>query len=1172
MTDITGADTSTDLEIAILDTAPNATNDDNEIYEDIASVSGQVMDNDNGIDQPLTVQPAVMTGSFGTLSLNADGSYSYVLDNSLAAIQALNTGDMETDTFSYTLEDSDGTTATADIIITIKGVTDGAPIIDVDDNNGAAAGDRSVIEASTTPITGSITISADAGIDTVSIGGEEINLTELEAGIPSSPIDTGEGTLTITSYDPATGELTYSYLVDPVAVDHINGAPLIDSIDITVTDITGADTSTDLEIAILDTAPDAVDDTNSITEDTISVGGNVMTAGAGMDTLGADATMVTEVDGTAVSGNQATSIVGVYGTLELNSDGSYTYYLDNTNSTVQGLTSTSTPLNESFDYTITDADGDSDVATLTITINGQDDAVPVIDIVDEDGNSSPAHNSVDECSGNTVDGTINVSSEVGIATVTIGGINIVNASPNAPVTIIGAQGTLTVTSYDSTTGEITYSFTEDDVANDHSAGDFSVLDQFDVEVTDTLDQVTNESLKIQILDTAPVAVADENMMVEPRFEIPAFNVLSFVIGHPYTLESNSDTFYDSFTIDPYGLSDYRVTIGGQNIMNASASNPVQVDLQYATIFVTGFDMSTGVGTYTYTGDGKSYDHTGFPYGPNGVRVAPDGFEVLISAPVDKALSGNVLLGTGANFEGKDLYCDDSLVTAIDGGTVGSSLQGDYGSVTLNEDGTYEYVLDANHPAVIDLDLGEKLTDVFTYTITDADGDTSSTTLTITVDGQTEVPPTVEVVDVDGTVTTSDNHVMEGSGDILTGTINFSVSEDLYSIMIGGQTLYRDGNVNAGIKIVGYSGKLTITGVDLNAGIITYQYKEDNFGEDHRDGDDSFIDQFSVVVTDVTGGTAVDSLDIQIMDSAPIAVADVNTIDADDVDYTEGQVFHGYGYDASNPLSQGSQQTSEAHDDLHEREAPVVMGNVLTGTTLGYGSGPGADTLGADVTKVTEVNGVTIDQTPINLYHGVEIVGQYGFLIIKISGEYEYVLDTSNPDVIALDDDQFLNEVFNYTITDQEGTLQNWEAGDSSTSTLTITINGSDLDGSTGFGGGLVVDDSGHCMDTEFAALMVDEEMMYMTESEQSSHETEMLDLSELIMDSNVSEESLNDYLAFIEDHSDDEESSDLEMNDDRSSSHKDGSQVTQLEMEAAMVFDSSFDDQDEYSNEDYLNE
>lgn len=76
------------------------------------------------------------------------------------------------------------------------------------------------------------------------------------------------------------------------------------------------------------------------------------------------------------------------------------------------------------------------------------------------------------------------------------------------------------------------------------------------------------------------------------------------------------------------------------------------------------------------------------------------------------------------------------VTGITGGSLGTPLNGAYGAITLNANGTYSYALDNSNPAVAALLDGQKLTETFTYTITDKDGDTSTATLTITVNGLT----------------------------------------------------------------------------------------------------------------------------------------------------------------------------------------------------------------------------------------------------------------------------------------------------------------------------------------------------------------------------------------------------------------------------------------------------
>ncbi len=70
----------------------------------------------------------------------------------------------------------------------------------------------------------------------------------------------------------------------------------------------------------------------------------------------------------------------------------------------------------------------------------------------------------------------------------------------------------------------------------------------------------------------------------------------------------------------------------------------------------------------------------------------------------------------------------TAVTGVAAGTVGQATAGQYGVLTLNADGSYSYVRNANAPG--------KVSDVFTYTITDGDGDTDTATLTITLDNST----------------------------------------------------------------------------------------------------------------------------------------------------------------------------------------------------------------------------------------------------------------------------------------------------------------------------------------------------------------------------------------------------------------------------------------------------
>ena len=67
-----------------------------------------------------------LTGAHGMLTLNADGSYTYVINESDAMVQGLNPGGTLLDSFNYTLTDG-SLTDTAVLTVTIHGAND-APV------------------------------------------------------------------------------------------------------------------------------------------------------------------------------------------------------------------------------------------------------------------------------------------------------------------------------------------------------------------------------------------------------------------------------------------------------------------------------------------------------------------------------------------------------------------------------------------------------------------------------------------------------------------------------------------------------------------------------------------------------------------------------------------------------------------------------------------------------------------------------------------------------------------------------------------------------------------------------------------------------------------------------------------------------------------------------------
>ena len=142
-------DASATFQIQIVDDMPTANNDADSVTEDgPLTADGNVVTGSGGSDANATdgvadVQGADganvsavafgatpgtvgtgLAGAYGTLTLNANGSYSYALNNANPTVQALSPGQTLIEVFTYTLLDSDGDSDTATLTITINGAND----------------------------------------------------------------------------------------------------------------------------------------------------------------------------------------------------------------------------------------------------------------------------------------------------------------------------------------------------------------------------------------------------------------------------------------------------------------------------------------------------------------------------------------------------------------------------------------------------------------------------------------------------------------------------------------------------------------------------------------------------------------------------------------------------------------------------------------------------------------------------------------------------------------------------------------------------------------------------------------------------------------------------------------------------------------------------------------
>lgn len=402
VTDQDGDNTPGTLVIDIVDDVPTARADIDSVKEDGPTVAdGNVISGANVADANATDGVAdtkgadgatvtavafgatngtvgsALAGTYGSLTLNADGSYSYTLNNDDPRVQGLDSDDSLTEIFTYTITDGDGDPSTttltitingSDDIITINGLNVEGPDLIVDEDDLPVRGVEPA-GSDTTPDsltqTGSFTVNGLDGIASIKIEGTETFVGQSFA--------TAYGTFTITSISaPADGNATaitigYSYvLTDNTAHANAGGQNFLTELfDVAVTDTDGSTDTDQVEVRIVDDVPTAKPDgTYSVAEQT------ALTFDAlANDVQGADG--VNLVTGVAIATNPSK------GTVVYNDDGTFTY---TPNAGAEGP--------DSFTYTITDADGDP--STTTVTFDLLKDSVPnILRIanltVDEDG-------------------------------------------------------------------------------------------------------------------------------------------------------------------------------------------------------------------------------------------------------------------------------------------------------------------------------------------------------------------------------------------------------------------------------------------------------------------------------------------------------------------------------------------------------------------------------------------------------------------------------------------------------------------------------------------------------------------------------------------------------------------------------------------------------------------
>jgi len=687
-----------------------------------------------------------VAGAHGTFSIDADGRWTYTLDNADPAVQALGSGERLPDE-SFTVTTIDGTTQV--VTVSITGVNDGAVVSvgtgDVTEDTNVVAGQ--LVTGGTLTVT-----DTDAG----------------ESGFrPQAATAGAYGSFTLA----ADGTWSYTASNTNPAVQALgNGNTLTETFTVRSTD--GTSSTVVVTIHGVNDAAVLSADTGTVVEDgPLTTGGQLTIA---------------DVDGPETFVAQS-GTPGAYGSFSVDADGLWAYTLDNALPVVQALGPADT-LSETF--TVGAADGTS--TTVVITIRGANDAavlsagtgsvtedVGVVDgnlvtggtltVVDPDAGESSfqaqagtpglygsfslsadgtwsytasnAHPTIQSlATGDTLTETFTVRSADGsrsTVVVTIHGTSdtaVISAGTGAvteDVGVVGGDlvtgGTLTVVDPDAgeaafqpqagtaglygsftltTDGSWSYTASNANPAIQALGDGDTLTETFTVRSADG----TRSSVVVTIHGTndGPVANGDGYATAED---------VALSITASSLLANDTDLDGDALTVTSVqGAVNGTVSLVGGNVVFTPAAN------------------YSGPASFTYT---VSDGHGGRSTATVNVTVNPVN---------DPPVAADTTVSTN-----EDTVIRGSLPAAsdVDGDTVSYALgsAAGHGTVVVNADGSYTYTPAANYNGP----------DSFTYTVSDGQGGSNTYTVGVTVNPVNDAP-----VAADTTVSTNEDTVIRGS--------------------------------------------------------------------------------------------------------------------------------------------------------------------------------------------------------------------------------------------------------------------------------------------------------------------------------------------------------------------------------------------------------------------------
>ncbi|WP_417386550.1 Ig-like domain-containing protein [Gimesia sp.] len=714
----------------------------------------------------------IALNSGAILTVNADGTYNY---DPNGAFESLAVTETANDSFTYTIKDGKGGTATTTVFVTING-TNNDPAVSAE-VTGSMTEDDAVFTlelltnasdpdtTDTLNVTNLTLVSGDDGGVT-----DNGNSLDIDPAFYSSLAE-GESAVIVYTYDVIDG----------------NGGTVSQTATITITGVNDP--------------PSANEDAFGIVKHLI-FNGDVFTdngSGADSDPDTTNVLSVVSVEGVTTSvDNQITLLSG--GLLTLNQDGTFEY--DPTTrsdyATITGITTAT----ETFTYTIDDGFGGTDTATVTLTIS--ENQLPVANAdslaTDEDTPLTNIDVAGNDSDPDGVDANLKVigftsPTSAGGATLTLNADGTINYDPTGNFDALDAGQFVTAAD--------TFSYILEDENGETSIGtvtvDITGVNDPPVATADTLQ--TNESAPLNgDLFADNGNGIDSDIDDTDTFRVTEVNGVSASVNNQIVLASGA-----LLTVNDDGTFEY---------------DPNGV---FASLAVS--ETATDSFSYTIEDGNGGKDTATVTITINGVNNGPEAQDDAFDVNNTGSFSGNIFPNNGNGADSDTDTSDTLIVSQVNGVTVDVGSQITLGSgalLTLNQDGTFTY--DPN--GVYD-SLTGTTTETFNYQISDGNSGFDTATVTLTLSDNLIPIAGLDSIETTENTTISNIDVLANDSYPGVGPVNLTVSSlpSLTSARGATLNLNGDGSIdyNQGNLFNYLSAGETITDT------FTYVLQEDGFG-------------------------------------------------------------------------------------------------------------------------------------------------------------------------------------------------------------------------------------------------------------------------------------------------------------------------------------------------------